>query len=57
MTAQVFTPNFPRKEKIEHVEGNFISRGITTTEGTQTPSGLKSPVGSPDGYDVGEHVW
>ena len=61
MTAQVFTPHFPRREKEEHVEGNFISRGITVTEGTQTPSGLKSPVGSPDAGNihrntVGQHV-
>jgi hypothetical protein len=52
MTAQTFRPNFPRREKEEHVEGNFISRGITVTEGSRAPSGLKTKVGSPDAGSV-----
>ena len=48
MIAEIFTPNFRRKEKEQHVEGKFISRGITSMEGTQTPSGPKAHVGSPD---------
>lgn len=60
MTAQVFTPNFPRRDRDQLEGDNFIKR-VTTTEGTQTPSGLKSPVGSPDAGNihrntVGQHV-
>ena len=51
MTAQVFTPNFPRRDKDELDGDNFITR-VTTTEGTRTPSGLKAPAGSPDAGSI-----
>jgi hypothetical protein len=51
VTAQVFRPNFPRRDKDELDGDNFITR-VTITEGTRKPSGLKAPAASPDAGSV-----
>ena len=51
MTAEQFTPSIPHRDPQEELEGSFCTR-TSITHGTRAPSGLRSPVGSPDSGNI-----